>query len=102
MNRDDAEKVIQTKLPGYRLARAVPAPAADEDRDMKIDNGPSIAALRQKFLQPEDGQDAADAGQPDFAEPDSTSISVRVEPDDGGPAKTADVSENGEVKIVQG
>jgi hypothetical protein len=102
MTRNDAADLLSRRMPGWRLAAPVDEPnfTADEVRDMKVDSGPSIAALRQKFL--DSSQDAVRSAEVEFAPIDSTRETVRIEPERGGQAKTADVSDDGEIKIVQG
>jgi hypothetical protein len=61
--------------------------------------GPSLEQLRRKFLQGSGDADAAAASPVEFADPDAKT--VLVQPESGGPAKTADIR-RGKVTIVQG
>ena len=63
---------------------------------MKTDGGPSIQALRAKFLGERDV-----AGGAVLADVDESVRTVRIQPKGGGSPKTADIR-NGKVTIVQG
>ena len=91
--------VVSKAMPGWRIVET-PAQKAGkvEDGFVKIDQGPSIADLKRKFLRGDDAQD--DAGNP--FEADDGRIPVRIRPDTGGDAKTADIGPDGKVTIVQG
>jgi hypothetical protein len=100
--KDDLQALISEKMPGWRLAKLVASPASDEiTADMKVDLGPSLEKLRHKFLNPNNTQDAGPGNADEFAAADDERVTVQIEPDDGGPAKTADIR-GGQIKIVQG
>jgi hypothetical protein len=94
-----AAKVAQA-LPDWELCEPAPhseeAVAEDQDMGADVEQGPSIEELKRKFL----GEDAADSGPEEFATDDRKP--VRIRPKKGGAAKTADVSPDGKVTIVQG
>lgn len=69
-----------------------------EDEFVKVDQAPSIADLKRKFLRGDDAQDDADSP----FETDDGRVPVRIRPEEGGDAKTADVGPDGKVTIVQG
>ena len=90
--------VIAKALPGWKIDEKFSQKADVEDSDMKIDEGPSIADLKRKFLRSDDAQDSAE----DAFDADDGRVSVRIRPEVGGDAKTADVGPDGNVTIVQG
>ncbi len=94
-----AADVVERALPEWRLATPDVEPDFTADANaMKIDQGLSIARLRQKFGVLDSGP-----GEPDFAPVDASIETVRIEPKSGGPAKTADIDiKTGKVTIVQG
>jgi len=67
---------------------------------MKSEMGPDIRQIRKKFFGDDAADDAAD-GSDIFSDMDESRKTVRVKPEDGGPAKTADIK-NGKISIVQG
>ena len=103
---------VARDLPGFRVVKktgfVAEASAVDAEKPCD-DRGPTLQQLRRKFLgEAADAADAADSAgaadggaADDYGAMDAKRVSVQVEPDEGGPAKTADV-ENGRVKIVQG
>lgn len=101
--KDDIQALISEKMPGWRLAKPAASPVftADELTAMKVDFGPSIEQLRRKFLGPDNAQDGVFGSADEFAPADITRQTIQIEPEDGGPAKTADIR-GGEIKIVQG
>ncbi len=90
--------VVKRGLPGYMLVER-PLEKADkmEDGFVRIDQGPSLADLKRKFF----GDDQADSAGDAF-DSDDGRISVRVRPEHGGDAKTADIGRDGRITIVQG
>ena len=64
---------------------------------MSSDAAPSIEQLRHKFF----GTDVSDTSGAVFRSVDDSVVTVRVAPEEGGPAKTADYKD-GKVTIVQG
>lgn len=105
MNGDDVADLIARQLPGWRLAAPASAPQlssfADEVSAMRMDRGLSIAELKQKFLPVSAGDAIPVPSNTDFASDGEGVTTVRIEPEDGGPAKTADIR-NGTITIVQG
>jgi hypothetical protein len=102
--KDDLQALISDKMPGWRLAKPVASPGFTSDErtaDMKVDLGPSIEKLRRKFLNPNNAQDRGPDNADEFAPADEARETVQIEPEDGGPAKTADIR-GGQIKIVQG
>ena len=91
-------KLISTELPGWKIVADQEIAPAPMEEDMQSDQGPSIADLRRKFLTEDDAD--APAGEA-FADVDQSVETVRVQPRNGGPVKTADIK-NGKVAIVQG
>ena len=88
---------VAKALPGWKIVDSPTALAGKmEDEYVRIDKGPSIVDLKRKFLH-DDVQDGAD---PFVA--DDGRVSVRIRPEKGGDAKTADVGRDGKVTIVQG
>jgi hypothetical protein len=102
--KDDLQALISDKMPGWRLTKLVASPEFTSDErtaDMKVDMGPSLEKLHRKFLSPNNAQDAGFGNADVFAAVDDARVTVQIEPDHGGPAKTADIR-GGEIKIVQG
>jgi hypothetical protein len=102
----DAEAIAQAiakDLPGFKLATkaAVVHDAVTGTLEAECEeHGPSLKQLRRKFLG--DSADAAESTAPDdYGAFESSRVSVRVEPKEGGPTKTADIK-GGKAKIVQG
>lgn len=93
--------VLKAQMPGWTLAHdeGELMPGV-EDTIMKSETGPSIAQLRSKFLGGS-AADAVDAGGDALGNVDTSVETVRIRPNRGGPAKTADIK-NGKVSIVQG
>lgn len=101
LDGDAIAKAIARDLPGWKLAKPDPvADAAAADAVANAQPGTNLDLLRRKFL----GADAADSGgggADDYGQLEGNRTTVQVEPDDGGPEKTADIV-GGQVKIVQG
>lgn len=89
---------VAREMPGWQIDHnpETEAPSA-EDSSMKSETGPTIAALRRKFL----GEADAAADVSDLIGVDEKVRTVRIKPKDGGPAKVADIR-NGKISIVQG
>ena len=102
--KNDLQALISDKMPGWRLVKRIASPGFTSDErtaDMKVDLGPSIEKLRRKFLGPDNAQDAGSGNADEFAPADDARETVQIEPEDGGPAKTADIRGD-QIKIVQG
>jgi hypothetical protein len=91
--------IVEKALPGWELAEtAAQQPSGAEDNKMSIDQEPSISYLKRKFL----GEDVSDSSEEALFEEQDSRKPVRVKPKRGGQAKTADVTPDGHVTIVQG
>jgi hypothetical protein len=91
-----AASLLKAQMPNWKVVKSAPLFEAAGAGDMKTDGGPSIQALRVKFL----GQRDA-AGGAVLADVDESVRTVRIQPKGGGSPKTADIR-NGKVTIVQG
>ena len=92
-----ATAALAKEFPGWKIVETPAQQAGSmEDEFVKIDQGPSIADLKRKFL-PDDVQDDADP-----FDADDGRLPVRIRPEQGGDAKTADIGPDGKITIVQG
>lgn len=93
--------ILKQNLPGFHIVKVVRSDAASNAEDnMKTAKGPSLKALRSKFLGKSDSTDSADDGS-SYSPVDTKVSTARIAPKKGGPAKTADFRD-GKVTIVQG
>jgi hypothetical protein len=88
--------LVAKALPGWKIVDTSANAGGVEDAFVRIERGPSIADLRRKFLHEDGAEDA------DIFDSEDGRMSVRIRPEQGGDAKTADVGPDGKVTIVQG
>jgi hypothetical protein len=95
-------RAVAKDLPGWNISSKRTVADIGKKAAETIDgqSGPSVRDLRKKF--PGSDADASDdIGPEDYRSLDNDRIIVQVEPEGGGPAKTADIM-RGKVKIVLG
>lgn len=97
LDGDAIAKAIAADLPGWKQVQRKPA-AHDTST---AESGPSLADLRRKFLGADAAADGVADGTDDYGSTNQRRKTVTVQPEQGGPTKTADIV-NGKVKIVQG
>jgi hypothetical protein len=96
----DIAKSIAADLPGW--TRASRKRVADEYSAIgHAAQGATLADLRRKFLGADATSDGPRAQADDFGSPSKGRTTISVQPQEGGPVKTADFA-NGRTKIVQG
>lgn len=91
------KSAVEAGLPGWELDESVSDQDA-EDNAVPTDQEPSLSYLKRKFL----GEQSASDSDEDLLDDQDDRTPVRVKPKRGGRSKTADVTPDGKVTIVQG